>query len=163
MGLLTFANFNKYSIQLNSPVISCLVLKFDMCKVPMYNNISQCGHYSNLTGPLEPFWRSKEALQIQVRIINYLVMEPLVWYIVNKCDTCPNSSVQFIRSLVIHEPSPVSSMYLSILLAVCRLDCYFETSNMYSGYVSSIFITVQRIVHRQPPSNFIISDKNRHD
>ena len=139
------------------------MLELDMYRVPMSNYISQCKFYPNLLGPLEPFLRSKKALQIQVRIINCLVMEPLVWFIVNKCDTCPNSSVQFIRSLVIYEPSPVSSMCLSILLAVCRLDCYFETNNMYSGYVSSIFITAQKIVHKQPPFNIIIFDKNRHD
>ena len=163
MGLLTFANFKKYSIQLNSPVILCLVLEFAMYKVPMSNYISQCGLYPNLLGPLEPILRSKEALQIQVRIINFLVMEPLVWYIVIKCDKCLNSSFQYIRSLVTLGPSSVSRMYLILFFTVCRLDCYFEPSNIYSGYVSIIFITVHRTVHRQPPSYFISFDKNRHD
>ena len=148
MGLLTFANYKKYSIQLNSPVILCLVLEFAMYRVPMSNYISQCGYYSNLIGPLEPFLRSKEALQIQVRIINYLVMEPLVWHIVNNCDNCLISGVLFIGLLVTSEPNFISSIYLSLLLIVCRLDYYLEISNMYSGFVSSLFITVHRIVHR---------------
>ena len=165
MGLLTFANYKEYSIslQLNSPVIICLLLEFAMYRVPMSNYISQCGLYPNLLGPLEPILRSKEALQIQVRIINFLVMEPLVWYIVNKCDKWLNSSFQFIRSLVTLEPSSVSRMYLILFFTVCRLDCYFEPSNIYFGYVSIILITLHRTVYRQPPFNFINYDKNRHE
>ena len=90
-------------------------------------------------------------------------MEPLVWYIVIKCDKCLNSSFQFIRSLVTLGPSSVSRMYLFIFLAVCRLDCYLEPGNICSGDVSIIFITVHRTMYRQPPSNFVNFDMNRHD
>ena len=168
MGLLTFANFNKYSIQLNSPVILCLVLNFVICKVPMFNNISQCGHHSNLTGPLEPFWRSKDALQIQVRIVDYLVMEPLVWYIVNNCDICLNNcdiclslGVLFIGQLVTPELNCIRSIYLSLLIIVCSMEYYLETSNLY--FLGRLFNVVHRIIHKQPPSLLVISDNSEYD
>ena len=138
MDSLTFANYKEYSI--NLPIDSLYMMCQEpmssfMYEVYMSNSVSQCLFCLNLPGLLEPNLRSKEALQTQVRMISLLVLGPLVWSIVSKCDKCLNSKCQLHRSLAI--------LYLR---TACRM------------YIA-LFMTV----YRQPPLSYIYPDLSGHD
>ena len=170
MALRTFANYEEYSISLQ------LISFYMMCKklmlIPiysllMYNYISQYWLCPNLHGLLEPILRSKEALQIQVRMILFLVLGPLVWSIVSKYDKCLNSNCQFLRSLATLDLNSVSRVYLILVMTVCRQPflgyIYPDLSILYLRSVSRIYLALFRIVYRQPPLNYIYLDLSRHD
>ena len=170
IALRTFANYEEYSISLQ------LISFYMMCKklmlIPiysllMYNYISQYWLCPNLHGLLEPILRSKEALQIQVRMILFLVLGPLVCSIVSKYNKCLNSNCQYFRLIANLDLNVVSEVYLILVLTVGKQpymgSIYSDLSILYLSYIIRTYCALSWLGYRQPHFNYIYLDLSRHD
>ena len=87
---------------------------------------------SDQHGPQKLNLRSKDALQIQVRIVFLIVMELLVWFVVNGCDICIKGKYQFLRLMTILCPR-LSSRIFTLLTMYQQPPLNFSYS-YHSGH-----------------------------
>ena len=143
------------------------LVSISVYRLYMSDYISQYLFCLNLPGPLEPNLRSKEALQIQVRMIIFLVLGPLVWFIVSINNKCLNSNYQYSRLLANIALSAVSKVYLILGLTMGKQpyigSIYSDPSNLYLSYIIRTYFALFWLWYRQPLFNLIYPDFSRHD
>ena len=170
MALRTFANYEEYSISLQ--LISFHMMCKKLMLIPiysllMYNYISQYWLCPNLHGLLEPNLRSKEALQIQVRMILFLVLGPLVWSIVSINNICLNSKYQYLGLLANIALSAVSKIYLIVRLTMGKQPYIgiinTDSVSLYLNYITRTYSALFWLWYRQPPFDLTYPDFSNYD